>query len=75
MCLNECIAKRHLTYSNPIQKNVKKGGRALSLSFGEIDEIFDKYFGYPQHGSYSGNTLIEFKERIAYGIFNSAEVI
>src|SRR3954451_1234466 len=41
--LNECITKstkKHLAYSNPIRKNVKKGGGISSLSSNEVDEIY-----------------------------------
>src|SRR4051794_23667509 len=44
--LNECIikfTKKHLAYSNPIRKNVKKGGGVSLLSFDEVDEIYQAY--------------------------------
>src|SRR3954454_620146 len=49
--LNECITKtvkRRIAYSNPIQKNAKKGRAlsqksVLSLSSGKIDEIYQTY--------------------------------
>ena len=41
--LKKCIAKRHLVYSNPIRKNVKKGGGVSSLSSDEVDEIYQAY--------------------------------
>src|SRR6266542_1968403 len=39
--LNECIAKtakRHIAYSNPIQKNAKKRERVSTLSSNKVDE-------------------------------------
>src|SRR5437763_16015433 len=53
--LNECITKttkKHLAYSNPIQKNVKK--RVSSeLSDDEIDEIYSNiYFRYKKSSEY-----------------------
>src|SRR5436305_10065695 len=49
--LNECITKstkKHLAYSNPIRKNVKKGGAlsqksVSSLSSNKVDEIYLTY--------------------------------
>ena len=76
--LNKCIAKtanRRFVYSNPIQKNVKKGGRVTLLSSDKIDKIFTEYSGYGIHGQHAYNTLYEIKEPIAYRIFNSATVI
>ncbi|RIB26558.1 hypothetical protein C2G38_2240706 [Gigaspora rosea] len=74
--LNECIAKtakRHFAHSNPIQK---KGGRNVSsLSSDEVDEIFMNYSIYPQHGYCVYNTENEFREKIAYALFNGAKII
>ena len=76
--LNKCIARianRRRVYSNPIQKNVKKGGRVTLLSSDKIDKIFTEYSGYSIHGHHAYNTPYEIKELIAYRIFNSATVI
>ncbi|CAG8822877.1 36534_t:CDS:2, partial [Gigaspora margarita] len=74
--LNECIAKtakKHFAHSNPIQK---KGERNVSsLSYDKVDEIFMNYSIYPQCGYRVYNTENEFREKIAYSLFNSAKII
>src|SRR4051794_2811762 len=68
--LNECItktAKRHIAYSNPIQKNVKK--RVLSeLSDDEIDDIYGNiYFRYRKSSEfYCYHASKEIKKSVAY---------
>ncbi|CAG8857618.1 9822_t:CDS:1, partial [Gigaspora margarita] len=65
--------KRHFAHSNPIQK---KGGRnVLSLSSDEVDEIFMNYSIYLQRGYRVYNTENEFREKIAYSLFNGAKFI
>ena len=77
--LNKCIAKttkKHLVYSNPIQKNVKK--RVSSeLSDDEIDEIYGNiYFRYRKSSEYySPHASKEIKKSVAYRLINSAKVI
>jgi hypothetical protein len=77
--LNECIAKtakRHLAYSKPVRKNVKKRGRVESeLSENEINEICRKYTDFPSRGFHAHNTSLEFRKKTAYHIFNSAKAI
>ncbi|CAG8524936.1 22726_t:CDS:2 [Cetraspora pellucida] len=74
--LNECIAKiakRHFVHSNPFQK---KGERSvLSLSSDEVNEIFMNYSIYSQCGYHVYNIENEFREKIAYSLFNSAKII
>ncbi len=68
--LKKCIAKtakRHLAYSNPIQKNVKK--RVSSeLSDDEIDEIYSNiYFRYRKSSEfYYLYALKEIKKSVIY---------
>ncbi|CAG8836630.1 16498_t:CDS:2, partial [Gigaspora margarita] len=65
--------KRHFAHSNPIQK---KGGRnVLSLSSDEVDEIFMNYSIYLQRGYHIYNMENEFREKIAYSLFNGAKII
>ena len=77
--LNECITKstkKHLAYSNPIQKNVKK--RVSSeLSDDKIDEIYSNiYFRYRKSSEYySPHASKEIKKSVAYRLINSAKVI
>ncbi|PKY47194.1 hypothetical protein RhiirA4_462318 [Rhizophagus irregularis] len=77
--LKKCIAKtakRHLAYSNPIQKNVKK--RVSSeLSDDEIDEIYSNiYFRYRKSSEfYCPRASKEIKKSVAYRLINSAKVI
>ena len=78
--LNKCIAKTgkmHPAYSNPIRKNVKKGGKIASeLSKDEIYKICDKYTEFNRQGY---RCIIdrdyELWKNTAYHIFNSAKVI
>ncbi|CAG8496674.1 10655_t:CDS:2 [Gigaspora margarita] len=61
--LNECIAKtakKHFAYSNPIQK---KGEKNMS-SFSSDKRSYRVY-----------NTENEFREKIAYSLFNGAKII
>ena len=76
--LNECIAKtakRHIAYSNPIQKNVKK--RVSSeLSKDEIYEICGKFTDFPSQGySIKCDADYELWKKTAYHIFNSTKII
>src|SRR4051794_24903740 len=77
--LKKCIAKtakRHITYSNPIQKSVKK--RVSSeLSDDKIDKIYNNiYFRYRKSFKYySPYALKEIKKSVAYRLINSAKVI
>ncbi|PKB95856.1 hypothetical protein RhiirA5_435893 [Rhizophagus irregularis] len=77
--LKKCIAKtakKHLTYSNPIQKNVKK--RVSSeLSDDEIDEIYSNiYFRYRKTSEfYCPCASKEVKKSVAYRLISSAKVI
>ncbi len=77
--LNECITKftkKHLAYSNPIQKNVKK--RVSSeLSDDEIDEIYSNiYFKYKKSSEfYCSRASKEIKKSVVYRLINSAKVI
>ncbi|CAG8845159.1 27135_t:CDS:1, partial [Gigaspora margarita] len=65
--------KRHFAHSNPIQK---KGGRnVLLLSSDKVDEIFMNYSIYPQCGYRVYNMVNEFREKIAYSLFNGAKII
>ncbi|CAG8846445.1 29071_t:CDS:2, partial [Gigaspora margarita] len=65
--------KRHFVHSNPIQK---KGGRNVSsLSSDKVDEIFINYSIYPQSGYCVYNMENEFREKIAYSLFNGAKII
>ena len=73
--LKKCIAKTAKIHSNSVWKNMKKGGSVLSLSSDEVDEIFINYSVYPPCGYHLHNTDYEFRERIAYFIFNSTKVI
>src|SRR5437763_15140349 len=73
--LKKCIAKTTKMHSNSVQKNMKKGGSVSSLSSDEVDRIFINYSVYPPRGYHIHNTDYEFKERIAYFIFNSAKII
>jgi hypothetical protein len=67
--LKKCIAERHLAYSNPIQKNVKKGRRV-------VDEIFYNYRKNLVYYYYDYYTLFESRKRIAYYfMFNNAKII
>ncbi|RGB24205.1 hypothetical protein C1646_773412 [Rhizophagus diaphanus] len=62
--------------SKSIQKNTKKGGaRVSSLSSNEVDVIFMNYSEYSPHGYHIYNTDYEFRERIAYFLFNNAKII
>ncbi|RGB27014.1 hypothetical protein C1646_769680 [Rhizophagus diaphanus] len=75
--LNKCItkiAKKHLAYSNPVQK--KEGRIASELSKGEIYEICNKFTDFPSQ-SYRCNTDYEYElwKKTAYHIFNSAKVV
>ncbi|RIA79900.1 hypothetical protein C1645_745616 [Glomus cerebriforme] len=75
--LKKCITKR---CSKSIQKNTKKGGvlsrkNISSLSSNEVDVIFMSYSEYPSRGYRIYNTDYEFRERIAYSLFNSAKII
>ena len=54
---------------------MRKEGNVLSLSSDEIDGIFINYSVYLPHGYHLHNTDYEFRERIAYFIFNSTKVI
>src|ERR1051325_12019688 len=74
--LNKCItktAKKHLVYSNPVQK---KGGRKASeLSKDEIIKICCKFSDLPRRGYKIYNTDdYEFLKKTAYHIFNSAKL-
>src|SRR6266480_1228860 len=76
--LNECIAKtakRCITYSNPIQKNTKKGVSS-ELSDDEIDEIYGNiYFRYRKSSEYYCSRALEkIKKSVAYRLINSAKV-
>ncbi len=73
--LKKCITKTAKMHSNLIRKNIKKGGSVLLLSSDEIDGIFINYSVYLPHGYHLHNTDYEFRERIAYFIFNSTKVI
>jgi hypothetical protein len=76
--LNKCIAKiaeRLIVSFNHIQTNTKKVGRVSSLSSYEINGIFINYSIYPQRGFHTHNTDYEFRQKIAYSIFNSAKII
>ncbi|GBC36219.1 hypothetical protein GLOIN_2v1848416 [Rhizophagus irregularis DAOM 181602=DAOM 197198] len=75
--LNECITKstkKHLAYSNPIQK---KGGRiALELSKDEIYEICGKFTDFPSRGfRIRCDADYELWKKTAYHIFNNAKII
>ncbi len=54
---------------------MKKGKSVSSLSSDKVDGIFINYSVYPSRGYHLHNTDYEFKERIAYSIFNSTKVI
>src|SRR5204862_320215 len=79
--LNKCIvktAKRRIAYSNPIQKNVKKGGRKASeLSDDEIVEIYSNiYFRYRKSSEYySPHASKEITKSVAYRLINSVKAI
>ncbi len=76
--LNECITKstkKHLAYSNPIRKNMKKEESISILSSNEINRIFINYSIYPSRNYYTHNMDYEFRKRITYFIFNSIKVI
>src|SRR3954469_8696271 len=83
--LDECIAKtvkRRIAYSNPIQKNAKKGRTpsqksVLSLSFGEIDEIYQTYcFTLSKCWTkYSYHSTHEDRKRVVNRLIDSAKVV
>ena len=73
--LKKCIAKTAKMHSNFVWKNMKKGKSVSSLSSDKVDGIFINYSVYPSRGYHLHNTDYEFKERIAYSIFNSTKVI
>ena len=62
-------------HSNSVRKNMKKRGSVSLLSSDEVDEIFMNYSVYPPCGYHTHNTDYEFRERIAYSIFNNAKII
>src|SRR5437868_1466425 len=75
--LNECIAKtakKHLAYSNPVQK---KGGRITSeLSKDEIYGICGRFTDFPNRGyRIRCDADYELWKKTAYHIINSAKVI
>ena len=75
--LNECIAKtakKHLAYSNPVQK---KGGRITSeLSKDEIYGICGRFTDFPNRGyRIRCDADYELWKKTAYRIINSAKVI
>ncbi|CAG8817408.1 2183_t:CDS:1, partial [Dentiscutata erythropus] len=53
----------------------KEGRNVSSLSSDEVDDIFMNYSIYPQHGYRVYNTENEFREKIAYFLFNGAKII
>jgi len=69
------IAKRHITYSNPIQKNAKKGERVSTLSSDNVNRIFINYSIYLPCNYHIHNINYKFRKRIAYFIFNSVKII
>src|SRR4051812_23519120 len=76
--LNECIAKKAkkcIAYSNPIQKNVKKGGRVASLSPGEINKIYLIYSVMYSKGLAHYNDSYEGEKGIVNRLIDSAKVI
>ena len=78
--LNECITKstkKHLAYSNPIRKNVKKGGDVSLLSSDEVDEIYQAYSVMYNKGlaHYSYDYLDKDRKRIINHLINSTKVI
>ena len=75
--LKKCIAKtakKHLVYSNPVQK---KGGRKASeLSKDEIIKICGKFTDFPSRGySIRCDADYELWKKTAYHIFNSTKII
>ena len=83
--LNECITKstkKHLAYSNPIRKNVKKGGAlsrksVSSLSSDKVDEIYLTYSVMYSKGlaHYSYDYSYEGRKRIVNRLIDSAKVV
>ncbi|PKK59182.1 hypothetical protein RhiirC2_795201 [Rhizophagus irregularis] len=79
--LNECITKstkKHLAYSNPIRKNVKKGGvlsqkSVSSLSSYRVDEIYLTYCFIFRKGlnNYTYKHSNEIKKRIVNHLINN----
>src|SRR6266540_734636 len=78
--LNECITKstkKHLAYSNPIQKNVRKGGGVSLLSSDEVDEIYQAYSVMYNKGlaHYSYDYSHEGRKKIVNRLIDSAKVV
>ena len=76
--LNNCIAKiakRCITYSKPVQKNVKKV--VSELSDDEINEIYDSiYFRYRKSSEcYCSRDSKEIRKSTVYRLINSAKAI
>src|SRR6266542_2127237 len=77
--LKKCItkpAKMHLAYSNPIRKNLKKGGSVSSLSSNKVDEIYLTYSVMYSKGlaHYGYDYSHEGRKRIVNRLINSAIV-
>ena len=78
--LNECITKftkKHLAYTNPIRKNVKKGGSVSSLSSDKVDEIYLTYsVMYSKDlAHYDYDYSHESRKKIVNCLIDSAKVI
>ena len=83
--LNECITKstkKHLAYSNPIRKNVKKGGAlsrksVSSLSSDKVDEIYLTYSVMYSKGlaHYSYDYSDEGRKKLVNRLIDSAKVV
>ena len=78
--LNECIAKtakRRIAYSNPIQKNAKKGGSVSSLSSDEVDGIYLTYSVMYSKGlaHYRYDYSHEGRKKIVNRLIDSAKVV
>ncbi|RIA78742.1 hypothetical protein C1645_842449 [Glomus cerebriforme] len=76
--LNKCItktAKRRITYSKPVQKNVKK--IVSELSDDEINEIYDSiYFRYRKSSEcFCSRDSKEIRKSTVYRLINSAKAI
>ncbi|PKB95464.1 hypothetical protein RhiirA5_436675 [Rhizophagus irregularis] len=76
--LNKCItktAKRLITYSKPVQKNVKK--IVSELSDDEINEIYDSiYFRYRKSSEcYCSRASKEIRKSTVYRLINSTKAI
>ncbi|GBB99854.1 hypothetical protein RclHR1_03660001 [Rhizophagus clarus] len=76
--LNKCItktAKRHITYSKPVQKNVKK--IVSELNDDEINEIYNSiYFKYRKSSKcYYSHDSKEIRKSTVYRLINSAKAI